>query len=355
MMKSWNSTYRFRILAPSGAGDGSQGFQPLVRRGRWRPTLHQALKCLATIYRPFGTKTVAAVALALLFAGCTVGPDYVAPQESVAESWSTEPAEGLTPEAEVLAEWWTALDDPLLDNLIERAAGANHDLRVAAARVREARARYRIARSRGLPSLGVEAAYTRSGLSEEGVGLGPFAVEQGLIDREEDFYEAGFDASWELDVFGGVRRSRQAATARAEAAEEDRRDVLRTVLAEVARGYLELRGAQRRLTVARDNLRIQQQSLELVESKVKTGLARPLELEQARAQLESTRSAIPAFQAQVRAGAHRLGVLVGDDPGALIEQLETARAVPATSRVFEVFRTLNNRRLDRRDGYPTGV
>ncbi len=286
-------------------------------------------KSVAICFRPYGTQAVTAIAFVLLFAGCTVGPDYVAPPESSPEIWATEPAEGLAPDAEILTDWWTSLDDPLLESLLERAANANHDLRVATARVREARASYRIARSRGLPSVGAATAYTRNGISEDGVGLGPVAVEQGLVDREEDFYEAGFDASWELDVFGGVRRARQAATARAEAAEEDRRDVLRTVLAEVARGYVELRGAQRRLDVARDNLRIQQQSLELVENKVKAGLARPLELEQARAQLAATRSTVPGFQAQVRAGAHRLGVLVGEQPGTLIEELSAVRAVPA--------------------------
>ena len=272
----------------------------------------------------------------VLLAGCTVGPDYVPPQESAPAVWAAEPVEGLTPDAEILTEWWTTFGDPLLTRLIERAASSNHDLRAAEARVRQARALYRVARSRGLPSAGTEAGYTRHGISEEGAGIAPVAVEQGLVDREEDFFEVGFDASWELDVFGGVRRSRQAATARAEAAEEDRRDVLRTVLAEVARGYVELRGAQRRLEVARDNLRIQQQSLELVENKVETGLARPLELEQARAQLASTRSAIPGFQAQVRAGAHRLGVLVGSEPGTLIEELEAARAVPAPPEAVPV-------------------
>ena len=290
----------------------------------------QALKCPATLFRPSGTTEVISVLLAVLsLGGCTVGPDYVAPVEDAREAWVTEATAGLTPELQVLTAWWTSLDDPLLDRLIERAAHANHDLRIAEARVREARALYRVARSRGLPNVGTEATYTRNGISEDGVGLGSVAVEQGLANREDDFYEVGFDASWELDVFGGVRRSRQAATARAEAAEEDRRDVLRTVLAEVARGYVELRGGQRRLEVARDNLRIQQESLELVENKVETGLARPLDLEQARAQLESTRSAMPAFQAQVRAGAHRLGVLVGEEPGALIAELEVARALPA--------------------------
>ncbi len=277
-----------------------------------------------------------ALAAVALLAGCTVGPDYVTPVAEAPATWATEAEEGLAPDAAALTEWWASFDDPLLSRLIERAAEANHDLRVAQARVREARALYRVARSRGLPAIGTEASATRVGISEEGIGLGPAAVRQGLVDREDDVYEVGFDASWELDVFGGVRRARQAATARAEAAEEDRRDILRTVLAEVARAYVELRGAQRRLAVARDNLRIQRESLDLVDAKVKTGLARPLELEQARAQLTATRSAVPAFQAQVRAGAHRLAVLVGEQPAALIEELETAGAVPAPPEIVPV-------------------
>ena len=349
---------QFRAMSRHGLKSEAIFVRPYGTKNEAMPP-RQGLKSEARFARPYGTKNEAAVGWApahrlqrpavgrlgglaptllalVLLAGCTVGPDYVAPQESAPAAWSAEADEGLTPDAEVLTEWWTSLDDPLLVALIERAAAANHDLRVATSRVREARAFFSVARSRGLPDVGTAATYTRSGISEEGVGLGPVAVNQGLVDREEDFYEVGFDASWELDVFGGVRRSRQAATARAEAAKENRRDVLRTVLAEVARGYVELRGAQRRLEVARDNLRIQQESLELVESKVKTGLARPLELEQARAQLESTRSAIPGFQAQVRAGAHRLGVLIGEQPDALIAELEAARAVPTPPEAVPV-------------------
>ena len=287
--------------------------------------------------KPRGSQARLVLSLAtLLLSACTVGPDYRAPNETAPAVWTTEAEEGLVADAEILTEWWRTLDDRLLESLIEEAARSNHDLRIARLRVREARALARIASSQGKPSVGVEVDYTRAGISEEGVGLASFAIEQGLVEREDDFFQAGFDASWELDVFGGVRRATQAATTRAEAADEGRRDVLRTVLAEVARGYVELRGAQRRLAVANDNLRIQQQSLELVENRVKTGLARPLEQEQARAQLGSTRSTVPVFEAQIHAAAHRLGVLVGEQPGALLDELTAAAPVPATPEAVPI-------------------
>ncbi|MEM7349585.1 MAG: efflux transporter outer membrane subunit [Acidobacteriota bacterium] len=267
------------------------------------------------------------LAVACLTAACTVGPSYKAPHENAPAVWITA-EETFAPTAEVLSDWWSTFDDPLLTHLLERAVESNHDLRIAAARVREARALRRAARSQHLPRIGASADATRFRLSENGVGAGSAAAAQGLIEQEDDFFQAGFDASWEIDVFGGTRRALEGAAARVEAIEHDRRQTLLSILAEVARAYIELRGSERRLAVAEDNLRIQRESLERVESKVEAGLARRLDAQQARAQLEATRSAIPTFQAVRRTEAYRLAVLLGEAPGALASELANAAPVP---------------------------
>ena len=282
--------------------------------------------------------------LMILLSACTVGPDYRAPQETAAV-WVTA-EESIEPRSEVLTEWWSRFEDPLMTSLIERAARSNHDLRIATARVREARDLRHATRSKHLPQIGAAADATRFRLSENGVGVGSAAAQQGLVNREDDFFQAGFDATWELDVFGGTRRAVEGASARVEAVEQDRRDTLVTVLAEVALCYIEIRGNERRLAVAKDNLRIQRQSLELVENKVASGLARQLEAEQARAQLETTRSTIPALSGARRVGAYRLAVLLGEEPGALLSELAAARPVPSALASIGLPTELLRRRPD---------
>ena len=262
------------------------------------------------------------------FLGCTVGPDYQTPIETAPTAWVTPAEEQVEPGGDVLAEWWTRLEDPLLSDLLQRAVTSNHDLRVAMARVREARALRRAAFSKHLPKIDASADTTRFRLSSNGVGVGSAAAEQGLVNQQDEFYQAGLNTSWELDLFGGIRRAVEGASARLEAAEEDRRGVLLSVLAEVARSYVELRGAERRLAVAKDNVRIQRGTLDLVANKVKAGLARRLEVERATALLETTRSAIPSLEAARSTTAYRLAVLLGEPPGALSAELSSTRPVP---------------------------
>ncbi len=262
------------------------------------------------------------------FLGCTVGPDYQTPIESAPTTWLTAAEEQVEPGGKVLAEWWTRLEDPLLNDLLQRAVASNHDLRIAVARVQEARALRRVAFSKHLPKIGASADTTRFRLSSNGVGVGSAAAEQGLVNQQDDFYQVGVDTTWELDLFGGLRRAVEGASARLEAAQEDRRGVLLSVLAEVATSYVELRGAERRLAVAEDNVRIQRATLNLVANKVKAGLARRLEVDRATALLETTRSAIPTLEAAKSTIAYRLAVLLGEPPGALSAELSTVRPVP---------------------------
>jgi NodT family efflux transporter outer membrane factor (OMF) lipoprotein len=212
---------------------------------------------------------------------------------------------------------------------MRRAVVGNLDLKIAAARIREARAARGIAASAGRPRVDGGGAYSRSQRSE---AVPPFEAAAGddspFGPREQDAFEAGFDASWEIDVFGGVRRDREAALAQVQATEEARRDVLVTLLADVARAYVDLRAAQRRLEIHAGTLRSQTDSLDLARARLEAGLGTDLDVARARGLVETTAARRPALEHEIRRAIHRLGVLLGEDPGALAPVLEPRRAIP---------------------------
>jgi NodT family efflux transporter outer membrane factor (OMF) lipoprotein len=212
------------------------------------------------------------------------------------------------------------LDDPVLDSLIERARTGSLDLKLAEARVREARALRGFAGADRFPTVDATGDYARKRTSEN-VG-GPFGG------TETDLYSVGFDASWEVDIFGRVRRSVEAAEADVGAAEESRRDVLVTLMAEVARNYVEARSFQRRLDVARANVKAQQTAVDLTGVRFEAGVASELDVSRAKANLATTRSRIPRLETGRAAAVYRLGVLLGHSPGALVAELEAPAPVP---------------------------
>jgi NodT family efflux transporter outer membrane factor (OMF) lipoprotein len=267
---------------------------------------------------------------ALLLAGCTVGPDVEAPEPIEPERFVSADATADAQPVEADTAWWTRFDDPLLARLVRDAVAGNTDLAAARARVRAARALSRAAGAGHLPQIGAGTGAERVQLSENGSGAAGALAERGLVDRRGALYDAGLDASWEIDLFGGTRRAVQAADARAQAALERRRAVQLSTVAEVARVYFALRGAQRRLQVARDNIRIQRESLALVRARRDNGLAPELEVHQARQQLARTRAGVPPQRAAVRANAFALARLTGRPPAALLDRLEDARALPET-------------------------
>jgi NodT family efflux transporter outer membrane factor (OMF) lipoprotein len=221
-----------------------------------------------------------------------------------------------------VVRWWTTFGDPMLEALVERAARANQDLRIAAARVREARALRARAVGDFFPIVDADGSYTNARRSENALNFPVDQLQTGL-------WETGFDAAWEIDVFGGKRRALEAATADLAAAVEDLRDVLVTVLAEVARNYVEVRSLQQRLDIARRNIGAQQEALEITEARVRAGLTSELDVTQAAAILETTRAQVPALETALHAAIHRLGVLLGEGPGALLGELAAAAPVPA--------------------------
>lgn len=257
------------------------------------------------------------IAAATVVGGCKVGPDYQQPATTMPTTFaSTRPSA----EAVDLTAWWAHLHDPTLDSLIQRATAANLDLAIAAQRVREARAQRGIFASAGQPQADAGTAYRRLQQSENSGQPGG--------GTQRDSWTAGFDASWELDVFGGAKRQVESADAIVQATIESQRDVLVSVQAEVARNYVELRSSQARLAVVKRNLKTQNDLLEIVEAKMKGGLGTDLEVSRADAQVSSTQAQVPSLQAAIRASSYRLAVLLGLMPEQLVEELATTKVIP---------------------------
>ena len=260
----------------------------------------------------------------LALSSCTVGPDYHAPKLRTPRGWSEPLAGGETNGLPDLAAWWKRFQDPELDSLVERAVKVNLSLRVAEARVREARAQQAIASGAWWPSADATASYTRSRISGNYFLPLPPGTPLGY-----NFYQAGFDASWEIDIFGGTRRAVEAARAETAAAEFNRRDVVVSLLAELARNYFEARTSQQRLVILRQNLSAQQDSLKLSRERYQAGLASQLDVEQATALLAATQAELPALETALESSIHALEVLLAQLPGALKSELSNRPALPS--------------------------
>jgi NodT family efflux transporter outer membrane factor (OMF) lipoprotein len=276
--------------------------------------------------------------LAFLVGGCanlpSVGPDYQKPNVSAPAQWNPL-AGGETNAAAATAAWWKNFHDAELDSLIERAACSNLDLRIAQARVREARAQYRMTSADLWPTVDAAGSYARNRQSEHQPVLGSLPMPPG-VPFENDVYQAGFDATWEIDVFGGKRRTTESAGAQVAAAQFGEREVLVTLLGEVARNYVEARGYQRRLEIARDNIRAQEQSLAIVQNRFTNGLTSDLDVQQASTVLATTRASVPTLETAIQASIHRLGVLLGQTPESLETELAAVAPIPAAPPVVPV-------------------
>ena len=261
-----------------------------------------------------------AFAMLAALTGCAaVGPTYQEPRPDLPEKWSEMRDNTASMPAATLNSWWKLFHDPLLDLLVHRAQTANLDLRLADSRLREARAARQLAGAARMPTVGSSPSYSKV-RSYENTSSG---------DVKTDLYQVGFDASWEIDIFGGVRRAVEEADATVAVSEEDRRDVLVTLLGEVARNYLELRGSQQRLAIAGKNITIQQETLAFVEKRTELGLSGGLELEQAKSQLYLTKSQMSSIEIAVRQTMHRLALLIGEQPQSLYSELSQEQMLPA--------------------------
>jgi outer membrane protein, multidrug efflux system len=273
--------------------------------------------------------TLAPIAAAVLSA-CAVGPNYHAPEQKVADRFESAGAPTYSVQAEPgsLSQFWQNFQDPTLDSLIVQALEANHDLRIAVTRVREARALRRDAAFDLAPSINTGAGYTKTRTAAATTLPG--------APRESELYDAGFDAFWELDLFGGTRRALEASNAQLGAVEAERRDALVSVTAEVTRTYFELRGEQQQLGVARRNVANQQSTLDLANARLDAGSGTEFDTARAQAQLSTTLGGISPLEAAVARSIHRLSVLTGKEPGALRAELAPAKDLPALPGIVPV-------------------
>jgi multidrug efflux system outer membrane protein len=324
------------------------------------PSLLRSFAALSSVHRKHHIPTLALVGA--VAGGCMVGPNYKVPKVDVPDSFATT-----QPTAASLSHWWEQFHDPQLDILIERALASNLDLQLAQDRVLEARAQLDLTTGNLLPTANINGGYNKTHISKQaglagflGAGAGsgsvnptqltPPANSQGartdlvrpgaagagssasgglVLPQQLQLYQAGFDASWEIDIFGGLRRSVEAAGADVQAQEESRRDTMVTLLGDVARNYVQVRGIQRQIHIANDNIKSQQDTLELTRSRFKAGLATDLDVARAEAQVNTTEAAVPTLRISLKQSIHALGVLLGQPPESLLEELSTEAPIPA--------------------------
>ena len=276
--------------------------------------------------RPSAPLFLTLLAAVCAIPACTVGPDYagapqVAPDAASAANFVRAPAVGVV-STRAPSQWWLALNDPQLNTLIDAALAHNPDIHAAQARLRESRAQLQHEKANGMPKGTVDAAALRmrqpnlSALSSSGGG--PLQL-----------YTAGFDATWEIDLFGGTRRAVEAATAEVDAVDADLADTQVSLAAEVAQAYVDLRDEQQRLTLAQRSAEIEQRMLALTQQRRAHGTAADIDVERLTTQVENTRATLTPLDEQVEASLDQLAVLTGQAPGTLDQELSTLRPMPA--------------------------
>ena len=271
-------------------------------------------------------------AAALALAGCTVGPDFRPPDPGAPAGWGPVRADvpSRTNADEVDPQWWTRFNDPLLSSLVGRIAAQNLDLQTAAERVLQARAQREVVASQGLPRVNGRSSYERTRISPTGNPAAIVVAKPGAP-LEFDVFQNGLDASWDLDLFGRVRREVEAAGADTQAAVEDRRGVALAALAalaDLAQDYLQLRGVQAQRAIAERNQELARQNTTLVRNRFDNGVATTLDMARARAQESTIAASVPPLRTQEAAAINAIGLLLGEPPRALEAELRPRAAQP---------------------------
>jgi len=257
----------------------------------------------------------------MIVSGCAaVGPDYKKIKSDAPEQWNSLLKSGLaaeTADKEKLGQWWKVLNDPILEKLEKQAVSENLTLKESIERVREARTLLGLSKTGFFPVLNASGAAVKS-RSSESTGTG----------KELDLFSAKIDAGWEIDIFGGVRRSVEAAKANLEASEDSVRDAMVSLSAEVALNYINYRTYQARLVAAKNNFEAQKHTYEINLSRYKSGLIDELAVHQSLYLMEQTKSQIPLLESGLNSSINRLCVLLGKKPGALNEEMKTVESIP---------------------------
>jgi len=266
------------------------------------------------------------LALGALLAGCTVGPDYEPPETYVPDDWHQEVVQGLGDGTGSLHTWWTTLGDPMLESLIDRAAANNRELHVAIGRIAEAQALYGFSRGERYPDFDAAGAVQRQRSSADFRPKDPATGNRS--DSTETFRSLGFDATWEIDLWGRITRSIESAEAGYESSIENYRDVLVVLFSDVATTYIQARAFQERIEFAEGNIKTQEGSLRLTSDRFRAELVGKLDVRQAELNLATTEAFVPLLRQELMFTINRLSVLVGEPPGPLQEQMLIPKPVP---------------------------
>lgn len=276
-------------------------------------------------------------AAALMLAACTVGPDFRPPDPGAPGGWGPERADvrSRTTPGEADPQWWTRFHDPELSSLVGRVAAQNLDLQTAAERVLQSRAQRAVVASQGLPQINERSSYERTRISPTGNPAAIVVAKPGAP-LEFDVFQNGLGSSWDLDLFGRVRRGVEAATADTQAAIEDRRGVALAALADLAQNYLQLRGVQAQRVIAEHNQDLARQNTALVRNRFDNGVATTLDMARARAQESTIAATVPPLRTQEAAAINAIGLLLGETPRALEAELKPRAAQPGVPALVPV-------------------
>jgi NodT family efflux transporter outer membrane factor (OMF) lipoprotein len=264
----------------------------------------------------------------MLLVGCTVGPDYEPPDLELPAGWRQELPRQTDQSGAQLQQWWTLFNDPMLEGFIEQAAQANLDAKVAIMRVVESRAARDFTAGKHSPRADAIASYSRLRDSENT----RFAF-SGVPTDPYDLHSAGFDASWEIDLFGQIRRSVESSQASLEASVENYHDVLRMLFAEVARSYVELRTTQTRIGYALKNIQAQKETVKIAEGRFRAGLSPELDVAQAKLNLSNTQAEVPPLRQAKIQTINRIAVLLGQYPQNLKTDFQAEKPIPMSAEI----------------------
>ena len=257
-----------------------------------------------------------------LVLGCRVGPDFMRPAAPIEPHWKQAPENGLVWASTDTCQWWTEFCDPVMDHFVELAVQNNPDLQEACFRILEARAQRGVVTGELYPEVSATSSYAYKRISGNG---SPYVITSA---GSFDLYSSGFDAAWEIDLWGKLRRAVEAANADLRGTVDDYNDVLVTLLGDTAAQYVEVRTLQERLRIARENRKSQEETLDLVEKRFHAGLVRELDVAQARFNVHSTAALVPALEAGLERATNRLSILCGEAPRSLEAELGTEGTIP---------------------------
>lgn len=267
--------------------------------------------------------------LSLMLGACTLGPDYKIPAPSFTDKWfSSSSASNVVSEQAIDTQWWRIFNDPLLTQYIEQAAVNNKDVQIALANINRARGVRRASTGVLLPSLDGNANTTRVKASQENSSFNSGEI--------RDVYDAGFDASWELDIFGGNRRALEASEARLGSAVASYNNVMLSAFSDVARTYYEARGAQKRIEITQQNVDLLKQTYDLIETRLQAGEATQFDVMRAKGEYEATQARLPNLKAERDVSIFGLSILLGLPPEALLLEMQEVRALPTAPDIVPV-------------------